>query len=57
MRCRSKYEQILFASKRTLESTERAAAYAAADIVVPVAVLFAPAFAFTLMAKPPTPGF
>ena len=45
----------MFASKRTLESTERAAAYAAAVVVVPVAALFAAAF--TLMANLFAPGF
>ena len=40
----------MFASKRTLESTGRAAAYAPAVVVVPVTVLFA--LKLTLM-----PGF
>ena len=54
MRCRSRYEQILFASKRTLESTGRAAAYAPAVVVVPNVVLAVAAFRgrLTLM-----PGF
>ena len=38
MRCKSRYEQILFASKRAAESTDITPAYAVADEVTLVVV-------------------
>ena len=51
MRCKSRYEQILFASKRAAESTEIAAACAVADEVILVVVLAVPAGSFTFILR------